>query len=315
MIKYKTHRQPSPYLKEDITALSGKRKLLAASALIAITLIWSYSWIVMKQATLYIGAFDFTALRCIFGALLLFTLLLLRGCSMSPTPFGYTLTIALLQTCGMTGLSQWALVSGAAGKVAILSYTMPFWVVILATLFLGERMRRLQYAAIMVAAAGLVLVLQPWQPDFSSLKSALLAVFSGISWGAGVIFARKVYVRYPHMDLLALTAWQMFYAALIMGVIALLVPQQSIDWQPGVFWTLGYCALLSTALAWTLWQFVLKNLPASIAGLSMLAVLVCGVLFSWWLLGEKPSPGEDCGIVLIVLALVIISHQRRNQKM
>ncbi|MFP1592638.1 hypothetical protein ACLB1M_31055 [Escherichia coli] len=30
----------------------------------------------------------------------------------------------------MVGLAPWALVSGGAGKVAILSYTMPFWVVI-----------------------------------------------------------------------------------------------------------------------------------------------------------------------------------------
>lgn len=137
----------------------------------------------MKQVTLYIGAFDFTALRCIFGAIVLMAVLALRGRGMRPTPFGYTLAIALLQTCGMVGLAQWALMSGGAGKVAILSYTMPFWVVIMAALFLGERMRRLQYAAIVLAACGLLLVLQPWQLDFSSMKSALLAILSGISWG------------------------------------------------------------------------------------------------------------------------------------
>lgn len=57
----------------------------------------------MKQVTSYIGAFDFTALRCIFGALVLFIVLLLRGRGMRPTPFKYTLAIALLQTCGMVG--------------------------------------------------------------------------------------------------------------------------------------------------------------------------------------------------------------------
>lgn len=61
---------------------------------------------------------------------------------------------------------------------------MPFWVVILAALFLGERLRRLQYAAIAIAAIGLLLVLQPWQLNLSTLKSALLAILSGVSWGA-----------------------------------------------------------------------------------------------------------------------------------
>ncbi|EMI5804853.1 MULTISPECIES: DMT family transporter [Klebsiella] len=286
--------------------------LLAGCGLVLLTLIWSYSWIAMKQVTLYIGAFDFTALRCIFGAIVLMAVLALRGRGMRPTPFGYTLAIALLQTCGMVGLAQWALMSGGAGKVAILSYTMPFWVVIMAALFLGERMRRLQYAAIVLAACGLLLVLQPWQLDFSSMKSALLAILSGISWGASAIVAKRMYRRYPRLDLLSLTAWQMLYAALVMSVVAWLVPQRSIDWQPGVFWALGYSAILATAVAWSLWLYVLRNLPASVAGLSTLAVPVCGVLFSWWLLGENPGLVEGAGIVLIVAALAIISLKKRH---
>ena len=93
---------------------------------------------------------------------------------LKPTPFRYTLAIALFQTCGMVGLAQWALISGGAGKVAILSYTMPFWVVIFAALFLGERMRKLHYLAVGVAACGLLLVIQPWLLHLESLKSALL---------------------------------------------------------------------------------------------------------------------------------------------
>lgn len=295
--------------------MARKKNLLAVGALVLLTLIWSYSWIIMKQITHYMDAFDITALRCILGAAVMVIVVLLSGRSMRPTPFGYTLAIALLQTCGMTGLAQWALVSGGAGKVAILSYTMPFWVVIMAALFLGERMRRLQYAAIFLAAVGLLLVLQLWQLDFSSMKSALLALLSGVSWGAGAIVAKRMYSRYPHLDLLVMTTWQMLYSSLVMGVIAWLVPQREIDWQPDVFWALAYSSVLAMAVGWSLWLFILRNLPASIAGLSTLAVPVCGVLFSWWLLGEKPGMAEGCGIILIVLALALISlssHQAKS---
>ncbi|MEG2828501.1 MAG: DMT family transporter [Edwardsiella sp. (in: enterobacteria)] len=293
-------------------AVARKTNPLAIAGLIALTLIWSYSWIAMKQVTQYIGAFDFTALRCVCGALLLLVVLRLRGRGMRPTPFGYTLAIALLQTCGMVGLAQWALMSGGAGKVAILSYTMPFWVVIMAALFLGERMRRVQYLAIVVAAIGLCLVLQPWKLTGESLQSAVLAILSGISWGASAIVAKRMYARYPGIDLLGLTTWQMLYAAVVMSVVAWLVPQRSVDWQPYVFWALAYSAILATALAWSLWLFVLKNLPAGIASLSTLAVPVCGVLFSWWLLGENPGPVEGSGIVLIALALAVISIKRQG---
>ncbi|MEG7661519.1 DMT family transporter [Hafnia paralvei] len=288
-------------------SVAGKTDPLAFVGLVLLTLIWSYSWIAMKQVTLYIGAFDFTALRCVFGAILLLVVLKLRGRGMKPTPFLYTLAIAMLQTCGMVGLAQWALISGGAGKVAILTYTMPFWVVIMAALFLGERMRRVQYLAIVVAAIGLCLVLQPWKLTGESLKSAVLAILSGISWGASAIVAKRLYQRYPKMDLLSLTTWQMVYGAIIMSVIAWLVPERPIVWDPYVYFALSYSAILATALAWTLWLFVLKNLPAGIAGLSTLAVPVCGVLFSWWLLGENPGSVEGSGIVLIVLALAVLS--------
>ncbi|PTS74596.1 EamA family transporter, partial [Aeromonas sp. HMWF036] len=104
--------------------MSGKINMAALGGLVLLTAIWSYSWIVMKQVMLYAGAFEFTALRCLCGSLVLLLVLALRGRRyLKPTPFRYTLAIALFQTCGMVGLAQWALISGGAGKVAILSYT------------------------------------------------------------------------------------------------------------------------------------------------------------------------------------------------
>ena len=71
-----------------------------------LTLIWSYSWIFVKQVTSYIGAFDFTALRCIFGAP--FFHRLLHGRGMRPTPFIYN--HCPVNRDGRPG--TWALVSG-----------------------------------------------------------------------------------------------------------------------------------------------------------------------------------------------------------
>ena len=39
---------------------------------------------------------------------------------------------------------------------------------------------------------------------------------------------------------------------------------------------------------------------------------VCGVLFSWWLLGENPGAVEGSGIVLIVLALALVSRKKKE---
>jgi drug/metabolite transporter (DMT)-like permease len=265
-----------------------KTHFLAFVGLVLITLIWSYNWIAMKAAMRYMGVFDFTALRCVLGPLLLLAILKIRGRGMKPPPLKGTLAMALLQTCGMLGLSQWALMSGGAGKVAMLTYTMPFWVVLLAALMLGERMRKFQYLAIIVAAARLILVLQPWQMN-GTLWSSSLAISSGLSWRASAIVAKHLYTCYPKIEVLSLTTWQMTFGAIILSVVAVLVPQKTIVWQSDFWGLLAYTAILATAMAFVLWLFVLRNLPAGIAGLSTLAIPVFGVLFSWWLLRENPG--------------------------
>ncbi len=99
--------------------------------------------------------------------------------------------------------------------------------------------------------------------------------------GAGAIVAKRMYTRYPQVDLLALTTWQMLYAAVVMSVVAPARPATSGRLAARRF--LGpRLTAQSLQRRWhrSLWLFVLRNLPASIAGLSTLAVPVCGVLFS-----------------------------------
>ncbi len=73
----------------------------------------------MKQVTSYIGAFDFTALRCIFGAAARWIVMLIRGKALKPTPFGYTLCDRVIANLWHGRSAQRALMSGGAGKVAI----------------------------------------------------------------------------------------------------------------------------------------------------------------------------------------------------
>ncbi|MES2181647.1 MAG: EamA family transporter, partial [Pseudomonadota bacterium] len=56
-------------------ANNRKNTLRAFAALMLLTLIWGYNWVVMKSALRYAGAFQFAALRVGLGAVCLFILL------------------------------------------------------------------------------------------------------------------------------------------------------------------------------------------------------------------------------------------------
>src|SRR5690606_24666360 len=105
--------------------------------------------------------------------LVLFVTLAATRRSLRPPPLRWTLIIGLLQTTLFNGLATAALVAGGAGKVSVLVYTMPFWLLLLARLFLGERLRGLQSAAVALAFAGLILVVRPW--DIGGALSGVLA--------------------------------------------------------------------------------------------------------------------------------------------
>ncbi len=113
----------------------------AILALAALALIWGYNWVIMKRALHDSGPFTFAALRALLGALALFALLAARRWSLRPAHLPGVLVLGLLQTTGFLGFVLWALVSGGASRTAVLAYTMPLWLLVLAWPLLGERIR------------------------------------------------------------------------------------------------------------------------------------------------------------------------------
>ncbi|MCE5233713.1 MAG: DMT family transporter [Mizugakiibacter sp.] len=282
----------------------------ALYALAALTLIWSYNWVVMKQALQYSGPFTFSALRYVFGTLVLFGLLALRRESLAPPPLGPTLALGLAQTTGFQALVQLALVGGGAGRTALLAYTMPFWVVLLAWLVLRERPSARQWLCLAIAAAGLACVLEPWR-GLGGMRSTALALAGGLSWAISVVLAKRMFAG-GRVGALQLTAWQMLLGTLVLVALALLMPERPIDWAPGYVAALAYNALLPAGVGWALWLYIVQRLPTHVAGLTSLAVPMTGVLLAWAILGERPDAAEATGIALIAAALLTLNFAPRR---
>ena len=83
-----------------------------------------------------------------FSAALLFLVMIVLRKPLRPPPLGWTMLIGLLQTTLFVGLVITALHDAGAGKVSVLTYTMPFWLLLLARIFLGERLRGVQWLAV-----------------------------------------------------------------------------------------------------------------------------------------------------------------------
>lgn len=286
--------------------MSGAQRLWpAVVALILLSLIWGYNWVVMKQVLDYVDPVDFTALRLFFGMLALFAVMALRGVSLRLVAPGPTIVLGLLQCGAFSLLIQLAVVSGGAGKTAVLVYIMPFWLLPLAWLWLDERIRGFQWIAIALGGLGLFCVLEPWAMQ-ASLASNALAVLASIIWAISAVYAKRLRAK-VRLNVLSLTAWQMLFGTLAVCAAALILPSRPIEMSAYFVGALAYNALLATGLAWLLWLFVLDRLPAGVAGLSSLGVPAVGVLSAWIELAEQPSIAEGLGMLLIAAALGLLS--------
>ncbi|MET0617418.1 MAG: EamA family transporter [Luteibacter sp.] len=283
----------------------------SAGALVALgatVLIWALSWIVMKLVLRYAGPFDFSALRYAIGAVLLFVVLLVMRRPLAPPPLAGTIVTGLAQTAAFQGLGQLALTTGGTGHVVLLAYAMPFWAVLLAWAMLGERPLRRHWLGLALAAIGLTCVIAPWH-GLGNPMSTGLALLGGVCWALGTVTSKGMFQRH-RPDPLTFTAWQMAFGAAALAVVALLVPQRSIDWSFEFIAGLTYSVILATSLAWTLWLLVVQRLPTAVASVSSLAVPVLSVLMAWAILHEQPTASEWLGMAFIVAGLVAVSGFR-----
>ncbi len=297
-----------------MSQLAAKHPRLAAvGALALLSLIWGYNWVVMKLALRYASPFDFAAMRTFLAAAFLFIILAVLRRPLRPAaPLGLA-WLGLLQTTGFIGFTMWALVNGDVGKTAVLAYTMPFWVIVLARLFLGERTEGLHRLSVMLGLAGLIVVLTPWR-SHTRMGSGLLAIGAGIFWAAGTLYAKMLRGR-VHFDLLSLTAWQMLFGAIGLAIVAMFLPHAPVRWNREFIGALAYNVILGNALAWFLWMYALDKLPAGVASLGTLATPAISVLAAALQLGEMPDTAETIGMLLIGSALTLISlHAIRQHR-
>jgi drug/metabolite transporter (DMT)-like permease len=280
--------------------------LKAFAAMFLLTLIWGYNWIVMKLAIQYASPFQFAALRTFIGALMLFFVLYITKRPMKLQEFPTMLLLGLLQTCGFTGLLILALVVGGAGKTSVLSFTMPFWVLLFAWPMLNEKVQGWQWLAVLFALFGIVLIFDPLHIKGDGI-SMLMALCSGIFWAISAIVSKKLHQRRPELDLLNITAWPTLLGSIPIVVVALILPAPPIVWSQTFILTVVYSIFLSGSLAWVLWTYALQRLPAGIASMTSMLIPVIAVVCAWLQLDEIPNKTELSGMFLIALALVIIS--------
>lgn len=303
------------YRRRDYTPTCTSEVVLKATrylpvmALVLLALIWGYTWVPLKIGLEYTDPFMFAALRTLPGGILILLVARTTGRSIRPEPLGFMVLVGVLQTSGFTGLTLAALVSGGAGRTAILANTWQLWIPVMAWPVLRERLRGWQWLSLILGIAGLVLIIEPW--NLHGVVSSMLALGGAVSFAASSMVV-KIMRRQHRPDLLALTGWQTLFGSIPLVVLAVFFGSGMPQWTGDFIWTLAYTLVIGTCGGAFLWLYVLRELPAGIAGLGTMGTPVVGLLLSWAQLGEQPTALEVIGMLSVLAGLGLLFLQARR---
>ncbi|POR56902.1 DMT family transporter [Bosea psychrotolerans] len=266
-------------------------------------LLWGFNWPAVRISLSEIAPWTLRAGGMTFAGLTLVVVALLRGQSLRVRrpEWPRLLLAGFLSIAAFNVLLAFAQLMAPTSRAAILTFTMPIWATLLARLWLGEALDRRKLLGLALGIAGLASLGLPLIRAGGLTLGLLFALIAALSWALGTIVTKRWPVSAPA---LTVAAWQL----LIGGAVAALgmcffegLPAPRML-APRTFAALSFHILGAQALAYFLWFTVIARLPAGIASIGTLMVPAVGVLGSVVLLGERPSPSDWLGLVLVVAA-------------
>ena len=219
--------------------------------------------------------------------------------------------LGLLNATAFFGLWFWAAGFVTPGIAAILVYTFPLWVALLSLPVLGVRLGPVQWGSVAVGFAGVVLVSGATGGSTPiPLVAALALGLAAIAWAVGTVLTRR---RFHRDQMLEANVYQLLggTAGLLLAVAVLEpvpLPRASPDLLLSVLW-LG---VLGTAVAYSIWYFLLGRTVAARLSAYLFLVPVVALAASAAFFGERLSLVQFGGVALVLLSIYGVSRGSRE---
>lgn len=276
------------------TSLPLRHALLA----LAVVAVWGTNFVVIRIGLDHLPPLLFATLRFTF-ALLPAVFFIKRP----DVPWRDLAAYGVLIGAGQFGLLYIAMNGHISpGLASLVVQSQAFFTVALAMGLSGERVKPFQIAALMLAGAGIGLIL--WRTDGSATPLGLaLVLMAGLSWAGGNIVSR----RSPNANMLGFVVWASLFSVPPLAVLSLvfegwpairqgLVAADAATWAAVLWQSVG-----NTLFGYAVWGWLLARHPAATIAPMSLLVPVFGMAGSAVVLGEA-LPGWKLAAAGLVMA-------------
>lgn len=292
-------------------------------ALLTTALIWGSSFVAQSVGMETIGAFTFSGVRTLMGAVSLLPVVLARdgfaAARLSPgqreekrradrkaLQYGALLGVVF---CSASNFQQFAFLYSSPGKIAFITALYIFFVPAFG-LFLKKRVPPLTWGFVLLGFVGLYfLCVNPSDLGAINPGDALSAV-------CAVFFAAHILLIdqfAPHVDGARLACVQFFVAGVMSCVLMFVFERPDPAAIVSVLPALLYSGVLSCGVAYTFQIIGQKYCEATVASLLMCMESVFAVLAAAVILGERMTGREwlGCGVMFAAIVLSQLSSRSK----
>ena len=268
--------------------------------------LWSTGFVGAKYGLPYADPFIFLSIRVLIAAGLL--LVLVRAMRM-PILIGKSAIVRssligfFLHACYLGGVFYSIAQGLPAGVAAVVTSLQPVLVSLIAVKVLGERLKTIQIAGLLLGLIGVFLVLGPTFDSHIPTAGIVAIVVALIGSTSATLLQKKIGADIP---LVAGTAYQYLFSGVVLGAIAIATQETNITWNLRFTAAFIWLLLVLSVGAILLLLWLLNT--GSAASVSSLFYLVppATAIEAYLLFGEKVNTQGFLGIGVTALGVWLV---------
>ena len=197
------------------------------------------------------------------------------------------------------------------GRAAVLTYTMPVWATIFASIFGYEKINISIIISLIFGMTGIIFLSLEINV-FENMLGFLITLSAGLSWAIGTMIVKYGGIK---SDGLIIAGWQQIIGIIPIIPFALYFDLNNfglIDYRHILI--IIYGIFLSSAYTYWAYFTILQKFSVNVTSISIMAVPILAILVDYLFVGVKFSGFDLLALIFIVSGIYIVATKPFNKR-